>query len=98
MLPATPDAIEAVVAAVDRLPAEGGSDHAKALSTALAMGPDVVYFLTDEDDLEMRDVQAVTRLNRGRVSVHAFCLVPPADDAPMRALARDNRGTFRLVD
>ncbi|HEY1378353.1 MAG TPA: hypothetical protein VGF55_16260 [Gemmataceae bacterium] len=98
LLPATPDAVEAVIAAVNRLPAEGGSEHLKALSAALALGPDVIYFLTDEDDLEPRDVRTVTRLNRRRAAIHALCLVPPAGgETPIRELARNNRGEFRVV-
>jgi hypothetical protein len=99
LLPATPDAIEAVIAEVDRLPAEGGTDHAAALTAALGLGPEVIYFLTDEDDLEMRDVQAVTRRNHGRVCIHALCLVAPTSgETPMMALARNNRGMFRVVE
>jgi hypothetical protein len=98
LVPATPAAVADAVAAVERLPAEGGSDHLRALTAALALGPDVVFFLTDEDDLEVRDVQTVTRLNRGRVCIHARCLVPPAGgETPMSGLARDNKGTFKVV-
>jgi hypothetical protein len=95
LLPAT--ASDAVIAAVEALPAEGSTDHAAALTAALALGPDVVYFLTDEDDLELRDVKAVTRRNHGRVCIHAICLTATAGETPMRALARENRGTFRAV-
>ena len=67
------------------------------LTEAIDLGPDVIYFLTDEDDLESRDVLAVTRRNRGRVSIHALCLVPPGGESPMQRLARDNRGVFQVV-
>jgi hypothetical protein len=98
LLPATPTMVEAVIAAVNRLPAEGGSEHLKALTEAVKSGPDVVYFLTDEDDLELRDVRTVTRINHGRVCIHALCLVPPADgESPMQVLARSNRGQFAVV-
>jgi hypothetical protein len=99
LLPATAETIESVIAAVERLPAEGGSEHASALTKALALVPDVVYFLTDEDDLDMRDVQIVTRRNHGRVSIHALCLVSAAgSQSPMQTLARDNRGLFKVVE
>jgi hypothetical protein len=97
LLPATPDAIESVIAAMNRLPAEGGSEHVDALTKALTLAPDVIYFLTDEDDLELRDVQAVTRRNHGRVCIHALCLVPPTEQSPMQSLARGNRGLFQVV-
>jgi hypothetical protein len=96
---AAPEAVEAAIGTVNSLSAEGSSEHGKALTRALSLQPDVIYFLTDEDDLESRDVQAITRINRGRVCIHALCLVRPAgDETPMQALARNNRGEFRLVD
>jgi hypothetical protein len=97
LLPATPDAIQGVIEAVNRLPAEGGSEHLNALTKALALRPDVIYFLTDEDDLALRDVQAVARLNYGRACIHALCLVPPTGESPMLTLARENRGQFAVV-
>jgi hypothetical protein len=97
LLPATPLAVETAIAAVERLTAEGGTDHGRALTVALSLAPDVIYFLTDEDDLETRDVLAITRKNTGRVCVHALCLVAPAGDSPMQALARANRGLFKVV-
>jgi hypothetical protein len=98
LVPATPDNVAAAIAATDELKAEGSSEHLKALTAALALGPDVVYFLTDEDDLEARDVRTVTQRNHNRVVIHALCLVPPdGGETPMRALARDNRGSFAVV-
>jgi hypothetical protein len=98
MIPASPAAVEEAITAVNRLAAEGTSEHARALTKALSLQPDVIYFLTDEDDLEMRDVLAVGRINHGRVSIHALCLVPPAGgETPMQALARSNRGVFQVV-
>ena len=97
LLPATREYIEDAIQAIDRLPAEGGSEHLNALTKALALVPDVIYFLTDEDDLEPRDVQIVTRRNHGRVSIHALCLAPPGKESPMQILARDNRGQFGVV-
>jgi Ca-activated chloride channel family protein len=98
LLPATPDTVAAALAALAGLSAEGGTDHTQALRAALTLQPDVIYFLTDEDELTSADVQRVSRLNRGRVCIHALCLVPPAGaETPMRELARGNRGVFRVV-
>jgi hypothetical protein len=82
---------------MQHLTAEGGSEHLKALTAALALSPDVIYFLTDEDDLEPRDVATVTRRNCGRVCIHALCLVPPAGESLMQGLARGNRGQFKVI-
>ena len=97
LLPATPLAVETAIAAVEHLTAEGSTDHGRALTTALSLAPDVIYFLTDEDDLETHDVLAVTRKNGGRVCIHALCLVAPTGDSPMQALARTNRGLFKVI-
>jgi von Willebrand factor type A domain len=95
---ATPANVAAAVAALEAMAPEGGSEHLKALGVALSLRPDVIYFLTDEDDLTPAHVREVKRLNGGRVSIHAFCLVPPpAGDTPLRVLARENRGQFRVV-
>jgi hypothetical protein len=98
LLGATPVTVEAVLAAVERMPAEGSTDHAAALTAALSLGPDVIYFLTDEDDLKLRDVQAVTRRNLGRACIHAICLTASPGETPMRVLARENRGVFQTAD
>jgi von Willebrand factor type A domain len=91
--------VEAASAALVAMFPEGATDHVRALKQALLLRPDVIYFLTDEDDLTAADVTQVTQFNR-RVgaSIHTLCLVAPtAADTPMRRLARENRGIFRIV-
>jgi hypothetical protein len=94
---AAADAVATAIAALDRLNPEGGTDHANALRAALALQPDVIYFLTDDDDLTAADVRMVTLLNRSRARIHALCFVEPLGDSSMPALARQNRGVFRVV-
>lgn len=92
------DSIAAARTALSGLRAEGGTDHVRALKTALLMAPQVIYFLTDEDDLSMADVKAITDYNRGRTCIHAICLVEPKSaNSPMNELARRNRGQFRVA-
>lgn len=98
LVPATPDAITAAIEHIDRLAAEGGTDHVKSLRMAIALAPDVIYFLTDEDDLTASDVQSIVRLNHGRVCIHSMCIVPPSGgNTPMQNMARLNRGQFKIV-
>jgi hypothetical protein len=99
LLPATPEAVAAAVAALEGLAAEGGTDHVRALGAALALRPDVIYFLTDEDDLTPDVVKAVTRLNRERACIHALCLAPSRGrgETPMQVLARESRGAFKAI-
>ena len=43
-----------------------------ALNLALAMRPDVVFFLTDADDLSFELLRQVEAWNHGRAIIHAF--------------------------
>ena len=51
----------------------GSTDHMAALRKALALNPDVIFFLTDADEprLTRRELEAVERLNRG-CTIHAI--------------------------
>jgi len=79
---------------------EGGTRPVPALKWALAMKPDVIYFLSDSEDLNKRDVREVTNLNRGRSAIHALQIEdgqtanPPSS---LQMLAQSNRGEFRVV-
>ncbi|MFO0810401.1 MAG: VWA domain-containing protein [Gemmataceae bacterium] len=98
LIAATPGAVEAAIAHLDSLAAEGSNGHRAALAFALSMRPDAVYYLTDDDELTVEDVREVTQLNRrAKASIHTLCLVPPRGDTPMRQLAANNRGVFQVV-
>jgi hypothetical protein len=93
-----PRLIESASARLLHLSAEGGTDHVRALKSALALNPEAVYFLTDEDELTPADVKAVCDYNRGRSAIHTICLVDPAAaNTPLQDLAKRNRGEFRVV-
>jgi hypothetical protein len=95
---ATPANVETAAAALAAMTPEGGTDHVRALRLALSLAPDVIYFLTDDDDLTPADVSQITHLNHARARIHALCLdAPSAAETPMRDLARRNRGEFRVV-
>jgi hypothetical protein len=95
---ATPTNVELAAEALAAMREEGGTDHVRALKLALQLRPDVIYFLTDEDDLTAVGVRDISNANRGRASIHALCLVAPSGaDTPMQVLARQNRGEFRVV-
>lgn len=79
---------------------EGSTDHLAALRLALSYEPDVIYFLTDADDLTPAQVRTVTQLNRGRSAIHTIELTTAnlnRLDMPLQVLARSNRGTYRVV-
>jgi von Willebrand factor type A domain len=97
LAPATPNAVSTALDALDRLIPEGGTDHPKALRAALALLPDVICFLTDDDDFTPEQVHEITRLNRAQSSIHALCFIEPYGHSWMTDLARQNRGVFRVV-
>ena len=79
----------------------GGHRRLPALFRALSLAPDVVYFLTDADELPPDNQRKVTQLNRGHSSIHVIELNTSNRDRPrmpLQELARNNRGTYRAVD
>jgi hypothetical protein len=85
---------------LDRLQAEGGTDHVPALTLALSMQPDVIYFLTDADDLTPTQARSMTLLNHGRCVIHTIELTTANRahvDMPLQVLARENRGMYRGI-
>jgi hypothetical protein len=84
--------------------AEGRTNHLPALRQALLLQPDVVFFLTDADDLKDADVREATRINYqqngGRTAIHTIELTADnrgRPDMPLQVLARDNHGVYRAV-
>jgi len=93
-------ALKQVVGAWNDLPAEGGTDHARALKLALSLQPEVVFFLTDAGDVRADALRDITRLNQGRTAIHVIELNvgrQTHDDGPLQRLAHENRGTFQPV-
>jgi hypothetical protein len=99
LLPADPAIIEQAALALERLTATGDTDHAKALRRALMLHPDVVYFVTDADDLTPMQVTFLTRCNQGSVlnAVELSHRRTMRPDSPLAQLARNCRGAYRCV-
>jgi hypothetical protein len=97
----TPD--EATLAAAERrldeLAASGPTDHVRALRQALLSRPEVLFWVTDADELTEDAVREVTRLNNGGASVHVLELAAGRGDpnSLLARLAQNNRGTHRRV-
>lgn len=101
LLPATAANVQRAARLLVEVRAEGGTDHLRALRLALSLGPEVIYLLTDADDLSNADRHEVTRLNRGRAVIHTIELSTSnrgRTDMPLQVLARENRGTYRAAD
>jgi hypothetical protein len=81
---------------VEALRPEGGTNHLPALRQALVLRPDILFFITDADDLTTREVENLTLLNHDRTVIHTLAWnAGEKADAALRMLARYNRGTYR---
>lgn len=82
--------------------ANGGTRHMEALSIALGMQPDVIFFLTDADEpqLTTEELAKIRRLNRGTaIQTIEFGFGPfPGGDNFLMRLARQNDGQHVYVD
>ena len=87
---------------MDKIIADNGTEHFPALKMALSLRPDVIFFLTDADDLGDADVRAVTEANRSlqaRIHTIEFGIGAEVDrENQLRELSRLNGGTYRYVD
>jgi hypothetical protein len=93
------DTLSRVAGAISALRASGGTDHGRALRRGLAFRPDVLFLLTDADEIGLDDVRGVTRLNARRAVIHAVELSGAAHpDGPLHRLAADNGGAYRRLD
>ncbi len=89
---------------VEGMPAAGGTRHADALTAALAVAPDEIFFLTDgdpRDDLDPDDVERLSnRLGRTRLYVVQFSGGGgEATQSPHLARLADlSGGGYRVID
>jgi hypothetical protein len=103
MLPATLENKLSTSRHLENVRSEGGTDHVRALRRGLTLSPQVLYFLTDADELKPQQVHELTALNQRGSNARIHCIELSAEaaargDSAMRMLARDNRGEYRAVD
>jgi hypothetical protein len=81
------------------LDAAGTTNHVAALRRGLDLHPDVLFFLTDADDLKPEVISAITQRNQRSVihTIELTRLRSPRPEGPLAQLARDNHGTYRRV-
>jgi hypothetical protein len=100
LVPAGPQNKRAAAVVLEgKLPA-ADTNHLEALRQALALEPDVIFWVTDAADLKAEEVRTVTGWNHGRTAIHAIELSsrdPAGPDTPLSWLARYNRGTYKVV-
>jgi hypothetical protein len=86
--------------AIEMVRAEGSTYHQQALERALAYHADVVFFLTDADDLRPEEVRAIALRNQGRSIINTIELATRQSDASdyaLQILAGQNRGVHRHI-
>lgn len=89
---------------LDRITAGGGTGHEEALTAALRLHPDVLYFLTDADEppLTGEQLAKIRRLNDALTKIHTIEFGRgPKQSSPgnfIEQLAKENGGEYRYVD
>lgn len=87
---------------IDLTRAESGTEHMPALTDALSVTPDVIYFLTDgaEPQLSPRDLADLRRM-AGRTTIHVIEFgsgtVSVRGVSWLQKLARQSGGEYRLI-
>jgi hypothetical protein len=99
---ATDENKQRVIRFLDSIAAEGGTAHEDALRLAIALQPDVIFFLTDGDDpkLTPAQLQKIARL-AGGIVINAIEFGPgpkPAGTSFVAQLARQNGGGYAYID
>ena len=100
MMPATLEAKARVRTRLREIPADGSTNHMLALKAALALRPEVLFFLTDADFLTPSDVDEVIRMaGPTRIQTVEFGDGPNVDESPLlRKLATGTGGSYRYLD
>lgn len=98
-LPADESTRAAVARALERTAAAGSTNHVNALRQGLFLRPDVLFLVTDADELTDREVQDVARFNTSRTAIHVIELTRRRADAdgPLHRLATLTGGSYRSV-
>ncbi len=99
LLPAEPTNVAKAITHLESLAATGKTNHLGALCRGIELRPDVLFFLTDADDLRAEEIASITKRNQHTI-VHTIELTrrrSAAPDGPLAELARANHGTYRRV-
>ncbi|WP_435017293.1 vWA domain-containing protein [Tundrisphaera sp. TA3] len=100
LMPAIPASKERVRALLQGIQPYGGTDHMTAIRSAIALKPEVIFFLTDADLMTRQDVTQIrSMLGKTRIQVVEFGVTGSlGDSAPLQSLARETGGSYRYID
>jgi hypothetical protein len=83
---------------VHETPASGGTSTVAALRRGLAFRPEVLFLVTDGDDVQPADLRAIVAANPHGTIIHTIELgSTPSAESPLAQLARVSHGTHRFV-
>ncbi len=100
MMPASPANKRRVQDLLVTIPPYGGTNHILALQTALALRPEVLFFLTDADSMRSEEVADILTI-AGKTRIHAveFGQVGALGGSnPLQTLAKKTGGSYRYMD
>ena len=100
MMPASPGNKTRVQDLLATIPPYGGTDHMKALHAALALQPEVLFFLTDADSMNHQEVDEILTF-AGKTRIHAVEFGQTGaigGSAPLRILSQKTGGSYRYLD
>ena len=100
MMPASPANKRRVSDLLATVPPYGGTDHMLALRTALALRPEIVFFLTDADSMRLEEVADILRV-AGKTRIHTVEFGQTGvlgGSNPLRVLAEKTGGSYRYLD
>ena len=87
---------------IQKVTAQLATKHVPSLMTAVNMGPDVIFFLTDgeEPSLTSLELERIERRNGGRSAIHVvlFGSNEPGGDNWLKRLARQNGGQYKFFN
>jgi hypothetical protein len=82
---------------IDGIISQGSTDPSKAIERAFAVGPDLIYLLTD-GEFDRAVIDLVKRLNvGGKVTVHTIGFLYEEGEEVLRKIAGDNGGNYKFV-
>jgi hypothetical protein len=96
LAPATRSSQEKYLRWAVEMRADGQTDPEEALLLALALKPEVIYFLTD-GVFKARIVKQVSQANRQRIAIHTIGFGDNEAEALLQQIAFQNWGTYRFI-
>lgn len=98
LVSASPENVSRAVARLVDVLASGTTNHLAAFQSALYLRPEVLFLITDADDLSPTLVRSITALNRSHTQIHVVELTQATTpNAPLADLAHFNGGWYRRI-